>query len=163
MVLVEINENGKWVSKDATNNLVYVIVPGAGTYTNKDMYNKLAKVYNLVYIGKSGGEYDKYPLYWENNGMVDMSGNNLGGLGLLVKERMERYNEIPSLILCGSRGGQVTIGKIWESIWRGRTIMINAGSLLTQTRIPRGVKLLFIIMEYDYFTNINNYPFLDRI
>ena len=154
--MVRINENGKWVFKEPTKDLVYIIVPGAGTYNNKVIYEKIKSDYNVVYIGSSGGVYDSYPLNWEMNGMVEMNGNNLGGLACVIGDRMTRLNEIPALILCGSRGGQITIGKVWESIWRGPTIIINAGCLTTNTQIPIGVKPMFIIMEYDYFTSVNS-------
>ena len=58
-------------------------------------------------------------------------------------------------IICGSRGGQVTIGKVWETIWRGPTIIINGGSLTTKTIIPKQVHALFIIMGNDYFKSVN--------
>ena len=64
-------------------------------------------------------------------------------------------NMIPSAIIVGSRGDQVTIGKIWESVWRGPTIIINAGCLVTKTYIPKEVMPIFITTEHDYFRHVN--------
>lgn len=58
---------------------------------------------------------------------------------------------IPSLIICGSRGSQVTIGLVWRHFWRGPTILINAGSLTSETFIPVSVYPVLITMENDYF------------
>jgi len=44
-----------------------------------------------------------------------------------IKE-MIRRGRGPSAVVCGSRGGDVTIIKVWEA-WRGPTVMINASPL----------------------------------
>ena len=87
------------------------------------------KNFNVIYFAQSGGEYDKYPLLWENNSFVEARGKHLGGIAELVEHKIYIEKVIPSIIIAGSRGGQVTIGKIWERIWRGPTIIINAGIL----------------------------------
>ena len=153
--MIQLCIDNNWLSLENNDNIIFVIVPGAGTYRNKLAYQCLEKNYRVIYIGKSGSEYDKYPDNWQNNGFVESNGYHLGGIYQLVKEKISK-KIIPSAIICGSRGGQVTIGKIWESLWRGPTIMFNAGSLTTQTIIPKGVSILFIIMELDYFKSVNN-------
>ena len=103
--------------------------------------------FNVIYFAQSGGEYDKYPLLWENNSFVEGQGKHLGGIAELVEHKIYTEKVIPSIIIAGSRGGQVTIGKIWERIWRGPTIVINAGVLTSRTMIPDNMPILFIIME----------------
>ena len=57
----------------------------------------------------------------------------------------------PSLLICGSRGSQVTIGLVWRHYWRGPTIVINGGCLTSETLIPAPVFPVMITMTGDYF------------
>ena len=129
--------SNEWIKMPSNNNLAFVIRPGAGTFKNKIAYEKLESRYKVVYFADSGGEYDNYPDNWENNANVSCRGHHLGGIVELVKNYIENTNQIPSVIITGSRGGQVTLGKIWESLWRGPSIIINAGCLTTNTIIPK--------------------------
>ena len=153
--MVFINYEGNWKSKTPDEHTIFVIRPGAGTARNRKAYQALESNFNVLYFAQSGGIYDKYPDFWENNSFVESSGNHLGGISQLIREKIYNQKVIPGAIICGSRGGQVTIGKVWESIWRGPTIIINAGSLTSQTIIPKEVHVLFIIMEHDYFKSVN--------
>jgi hypothetical protein len=155
--MVLINNGEEWVEIQSDPKLVFVIKPGSGTYYNKEAYKKLEEKYEVVYFGQSGGEYDKYPLGWENNNSILNIGFHLGGIAQLVKEFIFSNNKVPSIFIVGSRGGQVTIGKIWESIWQGPTIIINAGCLATNTRIPLKVTPIFVTMKWDYFEMVNTY------
>ena len=154
MIKLKINSN--WIDFPSDPKLVFVIVPGAGTIRNLNAYRQLEKKFNVIYFGKSGDKYDKYPDNWYVNKNVSSTDINLGGLSNLIKNHIINTNSIPSLIISGSRGSQVTIGKVWETIWRGPSIMINAGCLTTQTKIPFDVKPLFIVMENDYFKSVNS-------
>jgi hypothetical protein len=145
----------EWVKMPSNNNLVFVIRPGAGTFRNRKAYEKLESRYKVVYFAETGGQYDNYPDNWENNANVSSRGNHLGGIVELLKKYIEQTNLIPGVIITGSRGGQVTLGKIWESLWRGPTIIINAGCLTTNTAIPKEVIPLFITMGNDYFKTVN--------
>lgn len=156
--MVYIQLDGKWNSVEATPNLIFVICPGAGTYSNRIAYQYLEKSYQVIYICKSDkysqSKYDKYPPNWESNSFVENTGEHLGGISQIVSDYI-KWNYIPEAIICGSRGGQVTLGKIWESFWRGPCLVINAGCLTSKTYIPKKVLVLFIIMENDYFTSVN--------
>lgn len=154
--MVKVKFGGEWVEYPYDMNLIYVIRPGAGTFHNKEAYKNLEEYFVVRYFGESGGVYDKYPQYWSNNCQVSNTGKHLGGICELVKKHIIDNHEIPGIILTGSRGGQVTLGKIWETVWRGPSIIINAGVLTTRTRIPRDVYPLFITMENDYFTSVND-------
>lgn len=144
-----------WLDIEPTPNLVFVICPGAGTYHNKEAYRVLESKFEVVYLGESGGVFDKYPLNWIDNTQVENKGPHLGGLFQHIKKYIIKNNKIPAAILVGSRGGQVTIGKIWESLWRGPTIVVNAGCLTSQTIIPEGVQIIFIAMGNDYLKTVN--------
>lgn len=152
--MIKIYKNHKWVPVNPTNT-IFVISPGAGTFRNRKAYQLLEQYYNVLYIANSGGIYDKYPTHWENNSFVISSGKHLGGIAELVSQKIFNDNIIPCAIIAGSRGGQVTIGKIWERIWKGPTIMVNAGCLTTHTALPSEIPILFIIMEFDYFQSVN--------
>ena len=153
--MIHIYENNKWVPKSPTPQTIFVISPGAGTARNRRAYQVLEKNANVIYIAKSGGLFDKYPDFWENNSFVESQGNHLGGIAQLIEKKIYKENIIPSCIIAGSRGGQVTLGKVWERLWRGPCIVINAGSLTSQTIIPKQVHILFIIMGKDYFKSVN--------
>ena len=116
---------------------------------------KLEDHFKVIYFGKSGGTFDKYPNNWRNNKDVSNKGNHLGGIAELIEQYINK-NRIPELIICGSRGSQVSIGKVWYTTWRGHTININAGCLTTNTIIPYGVEPVFITMSKDYFKSVNN-------
>jgi hypothetical protein len=152
---VFIKQNNIWNEYIPTPKLVFVIVPGSGTYSNRFEYNRLKQNFNLVFFGERGCKYDNYPNNWEINKLATNKGNHLGGLCQEIIKYINSIKKIPSAIICGSRGGQVTLGKIWYSIWRGPSVIINAGCLTTNTKIPYGVKPLFITMEKDYFTMVN--------
>ena len=153
--MIYINQNSIWKQTTPKNNTIFVIRPGGGTMRNRLAYTSLEKNFNVIYFADSGGKYDKYPNYWENNAFVESQGNHLGGIAQLVEDKIYKENIIPNVIIAGSRGGQVTIGKIWERLWRGPTIIINAGCLTSQTIIPKQAHVLFIIMENDYFKSVN--------
>lgn len=146
----------EWVKMPPTDNLVFVIRPGAGTFRNRKAYEKLESRYKVVYFAETGGQYDNYPDNWENNANVSSTGNHLGGIVELLKKYIEQTNLIPAVIITGSRGGQVTVGKIWQGLLRGPTIIINAGCLTTNTAIPKEVSPLFITMGNDYFKTVNS-------
>lgn len=160
MVLLNLKSNPNtiprcWLDIEPTPKLVFVISPGAGTHKNKEAYQQLEAKYTVVYFGNSGDVFDKYPDNWQDNKLVNNKGPHLGGIYQYVKKYIDSKNQIPSAIICGSRGGQVTIGKIWEGLWRGPTIIINSGCLTTRTIIPNGVKPIFISMGKDYFESVN--------
>ena len=123
MVLLNLKSNPNtipscWLDIEPTPNLIFVIVPGAGTFKNKEAYQRLQKKYNLVYFGKTGHVFDVYPKNWEDNSFVSNKGPHLGGIFQYMRKYIDEYNQIPEAIICGSRGAQVTIGKIWEGLWR---------------------------------------------
>ena len=153
--MIELCSQNSWYYTETEQKTIFVISPGAGTARNRKAYECLEKNFNVIYFAQSGGEYDKYPLLWENNSFVEARGKHLGGIAELVEHKIYTEKVIPSIIIAGSRGGQVTIGKIWERIWRGPTIIINAGVLTSRTMIPDNMPILFIIMEKDYFKSVN--------
>ena len=150
---IKLYQRKSWIETIASKT-IFVISPGAGVYSNRYSYKQLQKDYRIVYIGSRGDKYDKYPDNWQINKAVRSSGEHLGGLMEVFRDKLDS-GIIPCGVITGSRGGQVTIGKVWENLWRGPTIIINAGCLTTNTIIPEGVFPLFITMEKDYFNTVN--------
>jgi hypothetical protein len=155
MIKLSINSS-YWVEYPSNTNTIFVIKPGACTKYNELAYKTLESKYNVVYFAESRGEYDHYPDNWQINKNVDTHGKHLGGIVQLMKKYIIEQQNYPYLIIVGSRGGQVTLGKIWETLWKGPSIIINAGCLTTYTQIPKEVIPIFITMGNDYFTTVNS-------
>lgn len=158
---VSIFKNKQWIQRKPSRT-IFVIAPGAGVYSNRFAYQELQKYFTLVYIGKRGDKYDRYPDNWSINKNVHNYGDHLGGLSRVFKTIVDE-GTIPCGVICGSRGGQVTLGKVWEDVWRGPSIIINAGCLTSRTHIPKGVFPLFITMEGDYFKSVNTFQKVIRL
>jgi hypothetical protein len=152
-----------WNTIIPNENLIFVITPGSGSYQNREAYSHLKKLgYKLEFIGSSIREpCDRYPEDWGDNQLLDLSVYKTENLATLSNKFMERLTRVgtPSLVICGSRGGQVTIGLVWRHFWRGPTIVINAGCLTSNTLIPKGVYPVMITMDRDYF-GTKNYKFV---
>jgi len=157
IVSLKLDDNN-WHTSLADPTLIFVIKPGAGTFYNKFAYQNLEKTHQLVYFANSGGTYDKYPDNWPDNKSVSTEGLHLGAIVNKLINYTKTTGQIPSLIITGSRGAQVTLGKIWENYWRGPSLIINAGCLTTQTVIPKQVTPYFVTMGNDYFQSVNNIP-----
>ena len=85
MVLLNLKSNPNtiprcWLDIEPTPKLIFVISPGAGTYKNKEAYQQLEAKYSVVYFGKSGDVFDKYPDNWQDNKLVHNKGPHLGGI-----------------------------------------------------------------------------------
>ena len=147
------DDGGKtWVNVKANHNLIVVIGPGAGTYQNAQVYENLSeKGYEILKLAAE--KMDRYPSKgrWSNNTSLNIDEEE-GNLAALAKTYPDLVRgQVPHLIICGSRGCQVTIGKIWQHFWRGPTVVINGGCLMTQTPIPVGVFPTIVTMTHDSF------------
>ena len=100
--MVFINQEGNWVLKKPDKHTIFVIRPGAGTARNRRAYQVLEKNFNVVYFADSGGIYDRYPDFWENNSFVESQGNHLGGIANLIEKKIYNEKVIPSAIIVGS-------------------------------------------------------------
>ena len=65
---------------------------------NRTAYQILERNFNVIYIAKSGGLFDKYPDFWENNSFVESHGNHLGGIAQLIEKKIYQEKIIPSCI-----------------------------------------------------------------
>ena len=58
--MIKLYINDIWKDYEPSNT-IFIISPGAGTFKNKKAYEILEKNYKVLYFGKTGGIYDKYP------------------------------------------------------------------------------------------------------
>lgn len=155
-VLVSSDGGVSWVSKRADPTSILVIGPGAGTFQNAKVYDKLRNQgYKIIKLESKDG----YPRGWQNNQKLNMmtyTQNDL--LGLATDYDSVVGSTVPHMLICGSRGCQVTVGKIWQHFWRGPSIIINGGCLMSNTLIPKGVFPVIVSATDDYFaTNDDAY------
>lgn len=144
-----------------------MIGPGAGTRMNAPAYEGLeATGWDVSYARVM--EYDMnpavqtetgflYPPGWEK-GEPDITYN--GGINLATLadnvvvpmiEQLIAEGRGPAAIIFGSRGGQVTLPRLWNLGWRGPTLCINGGCV-TRTRIPGApVRLMLVTCGQDNF------------
>lgn len=153
-----LNSNKEWKEYKSNKFKVYVILHGFN--------GNLELLYNL--FGEENvesiflPEYDIYPKDWKNGNINWMDYNinkdekNLATLVdniILTKFRnMISNNNGPSLVITGSRGGQVTLSRLWN-FWRGPSICLNAGCII-QDNI-KGVNLGLITCGNDFFHSNN--------
>uniref|UniRef100_A0A6C0BQG7 Uncharacterized protein n=1 Tax=viral metagenome TaxID=1070528 RepID=A0A6C0BQG7_9ZZZZ len=151
--MISRNFGRTWTDTKTNPRLIVVIAPGAGTVYNNRAYKRLARTYEIKIIdAKSRSAGFDYPGGWRDNKSLDLkSSDRKGLLGLANTVGTYLINHPPAVVICGSRGSQVTIGLVWKHYWRGPTICINAGPLTSHTIIPKGVYPILVTMENDYF------------
>lgn len=139
---------------------VIVIGPGGGTSMNRPAYRGLeADGWDLTYA--LAPNYDRnpavptdsgflYPPGWES-GEPDLTfagGKNLATLAddivIPMIEKLIAVGKGPAAIICGSRGGQVCLPRLWAIGWRGPTLCINGGCV-SRTIIPGAPSRLILI------------------
>lgn len=157
-------KSGTWRPYIPSKKTVIAIGPGGGTRMNHGAYTALAQLgYDVVPV--HAAEYDNaadgsgyaYPPGWED-GTPDLRynrGRNLATLAddvvLPLIQRLVKEGRGPACVIAGSRGGQVTIPRLWEMGWRGPTLVINGGCASTSQIPPLPVRLLLVTGGRDFF------------
>jgi len=136
---------------------ILVIGPGGGTKMNQPAYDGLrAAGWDLTIV--HAPQYDRspalpdylYPPGWDT-GSPDLSFN--GGINLatladnMVMSHIDQLiaaGRGPAAIIVGSRGGQVTLPRLWQLGWRGPVLCINGGCVPVST-IPGGATRLVLV------------------
>lgn len=141
-----------WVSVAAKRHDIMVIADGAGTTTNKAAYDELDKTYNVKYVRAGSKRSLKYPVKWQYQVDVDTSNpDSLGGFAAEVGESIHDGDFVPSLIVCGSRGGQVVLKALLQTFWRGPFVCLNGAVLTSNTILPAFGFPVLITQGFDNF------------
>ncbi len=145
-------DGATWFCTDAPRKYILVIADGAGVRQNEIVYRKLSEHYELDIV-HAGDRSFEYPTNWHlgnpNSQKMGVPTPDLAGFGHEVGIRIRRRP--PSLIICGSRGSQVTLGIVLRYYWRGPFIAMNAGPMTSQTLIPPQAFACFLTFGQDYF------------
>ena len=133
---------------------IAVLQPGAGYNVNRNMYTYLEKIgHTIRLIGDTTDTYngyDKYPKRWKDD--INTWGRTGPNLCTLAHELIEhKALDNIDILICGSRGGQVTLHELWNIGWRGRTINLNAPAMVPSRDIPANAALVLVSLGADYF------------
>ena len=121
-----------------------LIGPGSGAKMNGQVYAELEHAgYTVHQVHDQDTGYDvdpsnpskyRYPRDWDRLGASLMPAAGVRDLASLARDlvwpkllELVSKGEGPAAVLCGSRGGQVTVGELWDNYWEGPTLIINAG------------------------------------
>jgi len=120
----------------------HILVIGHGFNGNCERLHALGYTTECIYVP----DYDRYPSNWRDTESWIASpppGRNLASLAddiiLPRLKAMVRAGRGPVAVLTGSRGGQVSIARLWK-LWRGPSVVLNGGSPCGSTP-PVGVSL----------------------
>jgi len=155
MVSIHLKHEGGWRKVSVDGRRILVISDGAGTERNRAVYEELvSQGYEMDFV-RAGSRSFEYPTDWQhgNPASCDSHGfptHDLAGFGHEVGDRLRVRP--PSLIICGSRGSQVTLGVILKHHWRGPFIAMNAGPMTSRTDLPRDCFACFVTFGKDYFS-----------
>jgi len=165
--LPAIKVGGIWREYVPDAQTVMVIGPGAGLGQNAHVYRELQEAgYNLVPV--HADDYNEsppgskstylYPPGWKQ-GTPDLTfngGKNLAtfadDVALPLLEGLVKEGRGPAAIIAGSRGGQVTIPRLWICGWRGPTVVINGGCASTSVVPGDPVRLVLVTGGRDFFS-----------
>jgi hypothetical protein len=145
-----VNQPDSFVPYVPNARICLVIGPGAGWVQNKEVYDTIRKNGYTV-IGTWDDAYDAYPASWA----CGRSGYNLESFvdDIMVPtiKKLVNTGNGPSFLICGSRGGQVCLNRLWKTALQCPTLCINAGLLMTSTRIPKSMRLVLATFGGDEF------------
>lgn len=143
-----------WISYDPDPRVILIIRPGASL--TLPCYQELSDAgYDLRIVEDIN--YDAYPQGWDK-GCPDLHDNGGRNLATLADDRalpgiesLVAQNRGPSVVIAGSRGGQVTVPRLWDIGWRGPTFIINAGCIGIVPIPGPPVRLTLYTAGQDYF------------
>jgi hypothetical protein len=131
-----------------------VIGPGAGRTFNMPAYKILSKQYNILDIGKSNQQYDKYPPGWSDQ---TSNGPNLETFAeYIINTQIINYLDF---LIVGSRGGQVVLPYLWRKLsYIPPTLIINGGCIKKSGEIiwPDNAISCVLLGGNDYFLGKND-------
>ena len=142
---------------------ILVIGPGAGTRQYKNIWDNIIISHNIFIVHGfiKNINYDSYPKNWTTNN-PDMSTNNNYNLASLSNIVLDKYLHLQNksinidLIICGSRGGQVTLPALWRlfdslNIKSPPCIIFNSGILHSPIKWPENIPIILLSFGNDNF------------
>jgi len=145
--------NGEWYSYEPQENKVYVILHGFNG--NTEILTENGFDVEEIYLKN----YDKYPYekknpnndWYEDN--IDLNQTNLATLvdNIILPHfiKLIQNGNGPSLVITGSRGGQITLSRLWK-FWRGNSICLNGGCNIFENKL-NNINLGLITCGNDFF------------
>ena len=158
--------SNKWEAIDipqtkAKKLKLLVIAPGMGLTLIPNRLTELKNRYDVHVLDgfpEGYGPSMGYPPGWQSGAPEIIEGQC--DLATLSRQVIYQIKHIkPDVVLCGSRGGQVTIGLVWKAMNKGLipvipTIVLNAGCVIVPGEsIPTELKLVLVTGGLDYFGN----------
>jgi len=154
----------EWQEYEPQANHILLICPGFNGDANR--LRSLGYTVTELYMT----EYDKYPPGWNdpqnpdylNRARFDADGNALPPSGvqdlgtfaddvvLPVIRAAVAAGRGPAAVCTGSRGGQVTLPRLWQA-WQGPSVVLNGGCQLAPERMPTNVFLGLVCGGRDFF------------
>lgn len=164
VTLIRASPDHEWECYTANPQVVAVIAPGAGMKKHAYLYKELERQgFEVVPIFDDG--YDHYPpgtevlasLGLRGLRMPDLRFNRTKNLATFVEEVVHpRIVELvsegrgPAAIIAASRGGIISMPKLWECGWQGPSVVGNGGFVNTAA-IPAMVRCVLITAGWDCF------------
>ncbi len=149
--------DGSWI--DYIPNPKSVLIIAAGFNGNAERLHELGYLTTILY----DEDYDRYPSNWAAEGFLhrplnqpaaslsrDLASFADNVVLPTIRELAARGNG-PSLVFAGSRGGQVTINRLWR-MWHGPSIVLNGGCGI-KTAPPQGIPLGLLTQGQDFFSS----------
>ena len=140
-----------------------VIGPGSGTLKYKPLWDILKQNFklNIVHGIIHSINYDVYPTNWETSDpYIEINdSHNLASLAyhVLIKylDMIEKDEKIIAIV-CGSRGGQVTLPALWRlfdqlDLKCPPCIVMNSGVVNTVVKWPENKPIILLSFGKDYF------------
>lgn len=182
-LLADSSEGRVWVPYTPRKNTVLLVGPGGGTRANAHVYSELQeRGWDVVIVhsskhdipegdpppGMQAGEY-LYPPGWDADSpdLTFNAGLNLATLADdIVAPRIRDLvteGRGPAAVIAGSRGGQVTVPRLWKEFWRGPTVVLNGGCILA-CKVPAvPVRLVLATFGGDFFPTCNPLVTMERV
>mmetsp|Transcript_30826 Transcript_30826/g.98279 ORF Transcript_30826/g.98279 Transcript_30826/m.98279 type:complete len:490 (+) Transcript_30826:77-1546(+) len=163
--LVRAAGSSSWTPYRPNPRVVAVIAPGAGMRKHAYLYKELGRQgYDVVPIFDDS--YDHYPPGTEVLGsigitglrMPDMRFNRTKNLATFVDDVvLPKIRDLiaegrgPAVVIAASRGGIVSVPRLWEAGWRGPSVVGNGGFVSTAA-VPASAPCVLVTAGWDSFT-----------
>tara|TARA_Y100000768_G_scaffold379105_1_gene354373 strand:- start:12642 stop:13325 length:684 start_codon:yes stop_codon:yes gene_type:complete len=147
--------NSKFNDPECVHNInIFLIGHGGRIMTNFCKGNK--NVAYILFNKVRDDKYDNYPDCWGLSKKKKTHTHSDVATDLIIPSIIS--GNIPDVILCGSRGGQVTLPTLWLHGYTYPSVVINGDiiahyRLIKQFKYPDNLKIVLLVGKKDYFKN----------